>query len=282
MREFKTIFSLALILTMLAPMLFFKIGPVKSVSIYAQIKNQCTEQLKKAEEEYSAGKWNEAIDLIEQCLAQSNLSAVEKVKAYRILSLVYIAMQSEKDANNAVKNMLKTVPNYKIEPDRDPPSLQRIIEDVAQTLTPEIKLIIPNSRRQHENDFTMTVKGSNFTFGCEVRVDGIGKLTTFINDSVLQAKISASDMLKEAEYEITVYIPILNGRISNALKLVVTNSSMSLWKWFAFGSATIATVVATIFLLKPNPDRPTIADPPDETLENGVAFILNNIFLKGR
>lgn len=263
MKDVKVIFSLALLLTILAPIISFEISPVKFASIYAQIKDQCTEQLNKAEEEYRAGKWTEAINLIDQCLTKSNLSAVEKGKAYRILSLVYIAMQSEKEANNAVKNMLKMVPNYKIEPDRDSPSLQKIIDDMAQTLTPEITVIIPNSRRQNENGFIMTVKGSNFTYGSKVMLNEIGKSTTFINDSELQAKIPASDILKEDEYKITVYSPILNGRTSNALRFVVKTSSMSLWKWFALGSATIAIVVATIFLLKPNPDRPAIADPPE-------------------
>lgn len=263
MKEFKVIFSLALILTMLSPIICFEISPVKFASIFAQIKDQCTEQLNKAEEEYRAGKWTEAINLIDECLTKSNLSSLEKGKAYRILSLVYIEMQSEKEANKAVKNMLIMVPNYKIETDRDSAPLQTIINDVAQTLIPKINIILPDSRRQNENGFIMTVKGSNFTYGSKVMLNGIGKSTTFINDSELQAKIPASDILVEDEYTITVYSPLLNGRTSNALKFMVENSSMSLWKWFALGTGAIATVVATIFLLKPPPEGKTIADPPE-------------------
>jgi hypothetical protein len=263
MREFKVIFSLALILTMLAPLIFFEISTIKFASIYAQTNGQCTEQLNTAEEKYQARKWSEAIDLIDQCLMKSNLSVVERGKAYRILSLVYIAMQSEKKANDAVKNMLKMIPNYKIEPDRDSPLLQKMIDDMAQTLTPEITIITPNSRRLQEDGFIMTVKGLNFSYGSEVRINGTGKSTTFISDMILQAKIPASDLLKEDEYEITVYSPISNGRTSNVERFVVGAPSMSLGKWFALGSATIAIVVATIFLLKPYPDDTTIADPPE-------------------
>ena len=262
MKEFKVIFSLTLILTMLPPIIFFEIIPSKFALIYAQIEDQCTEQLNTAEEQYHAGKWTEAIKLSNQCLTKSNLSPVEKGKAYRILSLVYIATRLEKEATDAVKNMLKMIPNYKIEPDRDPPSLQKIIDVMAQTLTPEITVITPNSIMQHEDGFTMTVKGSNFAYGSEVRFNGIGKSTTFINDTELQAKIPASDILKEDEYEITVYSPILKGRTSNAERFVVETLSMPPWKWFALGSATIAIVVATIFLLKPYPEDTTIADPP--------------------
>ena len=76
---------------------------LKFSSIYAQTKDQCTEQLDKAEEEYQAGKWTESIELIEQCLKKENVGELERGRAYRILGLVYIAIQLEKEANDAVK-----------------------------------------------------------------------------------------------------------------------------------------------------------------------------------
>jgi hypothetical protein len=261
-KEFKVICSLTVILMMLPPLIFFESNPAKFALIYSQTEDQCTDQINTAEERYQAGKWTEAIELIKQCLIKSNLSAVEKGKAYRILSLVYIAMQSEKEANDAVKNMLEMIPYYKIDSDRDPPSLQKMINVIAQSLNPEITSITPKSIMQREDGFTMIVKGSNFTSGSEVRFNGIGKSTTFISDTELQAKITANDVLKADEYEITVYSPILKGRTSNIERFMVETSSMAPWKWFALGSATIAIVVATIFLLKPYPEDTTIADPP--------------------
>jgi len=262
MKESKVIFSLAFILTMLAPLIFFEIGSVKFASVSAQTKDQCTEQINKAEEVYQAGNWTEVIELIDQCLTKSNLSEVEKGKAYRIMSLVYIAMHSEKEANDAVKNLLLMDPNYQIDPDRDPLSLQKIIDDMAQTLTPKITVIAPNSIDQKEDGFTMTVNGSNFAYGSEVRFNGKGKSTIFISDTLLQAEIPASDILKADGYEITVHSPILKGRTSNAEMFVVETSSNFLWRWIAVGSGAIAVVVAAIFLLKPPPDDETIADPP--------------------
>ena len=65
-------------------------------------------------------------------------------------------MRSEKEANDAVKNMLKMIPNYKIDPNRDPPSLQKIIDVIAQTLTPEINSYYTKlnnaARRRFHND----------------------------------------------------------------------------------------------------------------------------------
>jgi hypothetical protein len=262
MKEFKVILSLAFLLTMLVPLTQFEICSLKYASIYAQTIDQCSQLLISAEEKYQLGKWNESIELIEKCLTKPNLSEIEKGKTYRILSLVYIAMQSEKEANNAVKNLLIMVPNYKIQPDKDPPSLQKYIDDITHTLTPEINFILPRSIEQNAGEFTMTVNGSNFVYGSKVLINGKGRVTTFISDTLLQAKFSASDMLVDDEYEITVYSPILNGRISNPKKFVVKSSSISLWEWFALGTVAITLVVTAINLLKPDPDPRPIAEPP--------------------
>ena len=115
---------------------------------------------------------------------------------------------------------------------------------------------------QNGKEFTMRVNGLNFTHDSEVRVNVNGKSTTFISDTILQAKIPAIDMTIDGEYEITVYSPILKGRISNPKTLVVESSSMSLWKWFAAGGVSIAIVVSTILLLESDPDAKPIAEPP--------------------
>jgi tetratricopeptide (TPR) repeat protein len=262
MREFKIVFFLAAILAMGAPLMLFEFSSIKISSAFAQTNDQCTEQLILAEKEYFSGKYAEAIELINQCLDKTNLIDFEKEKAYKILSLVYISMDSINEANNAVKNLLITNPNFKAVPDRDPQTLQIFIDYIAQTLTPEINFITPSSRMQNGNEFTMTVNGLNFTHGSEVRFNGNGKLTTFISDTILLAKIPATDMINDGEYEITVYSPILKGRTSNSKRFEVESSSMSLWKWFATGGAAIAIVVSTILLLEPDPDVKPIAEPP--------------------
>ena len=263
MKEFKVIFSLAFLLLMLEPLTLFEICLLKYGSIYAQTVDQCSQQLISAEEEYQLGKWNESIELIEKCLKKPNLSEIEKGKAFRILSLIYIAMQSEEEANNAVRNLLIMVPKYKIQSDKDPPTLQKYIDDITYTLIPEINFILPSSREQNSDGFTMTVNGSNFVYGSKVLINGKGRATTFISDTILSAKFSASDMLIDDGYEITVYSPILNGMVSNPKKFLVEASSVSLWEWFALGTVATTLVVIAINLLKPDPDRKPIAEPPE-------------------
>ena len=125
--SFSAIFALAL----LAPPILFESDAANFSSIYAQTKDQCTEQLDKAEEEYQAGNGLKRLELIEQCLKKENVGELERGRAYRILGLVYIAIQLEKEANDAVKNLLIMVPNYKVDPVKDPPSLQKIIDNMA-------------------------------------------------------------------------------------------------------------------------------------------------------
>jgi len=263
MKEFKVIFSLAFLLTLLVPLTHFEMWPLKYASIYAQTIDECSQQLINAEKEYQSGKWNESIELIKKCLTKPNLSVIEKGKAYRILSLVYIAMQSGKKANNAVKNLLTMNPGYKIQPDKDPPSLQNFINDILPTLIPYINIISPESEDQYADGFTMSVEGSNFVNGSRVMINGKDKETTFISDTLLLAKFSASDLLLDDTYGITVYNPILNGRISNPQKFeVVKSSSFSFGEWFALGTV-VATLVATaIYLLKPYPDQKPLPEPP--------------------
>lgn len=262
MREFKLVFFLVRILAMGATLMLFEFSSIKIASAFAQTKDQCTEQLIIAEKEYLSEKYTEAIELVNQCLDKANLIDVEKEKAYKILSTAYISMDSINKANNAVKNLLILNPNFKTVPDRDPQTLQIFIDNVAQTLTPEINFITPNSRMQNGDGFTMTVNGLNFTHGSEVRVNGNAKSTTFISDKILLAKISATDIIIDGDYEITIYSPILKGRISNSKRFVVESLSMSLWKWFVVGGAAIAIVVPTILFLTPYPDAEPIAEPP--------------------
>ena len=263
MKEIKVIFSLAFLLTTLVPLIHFETCSLKYTSVYAQTVDQCSQQLIRAEEEYLAGKWNKSIELIQECLTKPNLSEFEKGKAYRILSMVYIATDSEREANNAVKNLLIMVPNYKIQPHKDPPYLQKLIGKIAPTLIPQITIISPESKEQNADGFTMSVEGSNFVYGSKVMINGKEKETTFISDTLLQAKFLASDMLIDDTYAITVYSPILNGRTSNQKKFeVIKSSSFSFWEWSAIGTAAIILVVTAIYLLEPDPVPKPIAEPP--------------------
>ncbi len=222
MKKLIVYLSFVFVFSFLAPQILVEAGFEKDYSLYAQTKDQCAAQLDKAEEEYQAGKWTEAIELIEQCLKKENVGELERGRAYRILGLVYIAIQLEKEANDAVKNLLIMVPNYKVDPVKDPPSLQKIIDKMAETLNPKITVITPNTADQGDKGFKLTVKGSNFVYGSVVKFNGTAKSTTYKSDTELKTDDSRKlTYLNTGEYSITVFSPIMGGKTSNSEKFVV-------------------------------------------------------------
>jgi hypothetical protein len=261
----KITISISVVFVLLALPMLFEAGSVKFSSIYAQTKDQCTEQLDKAEEEYQAGKWTEAIQLIEQCLSKESVGELEKGRAYRILGLVYIAIQLEKEANEAVKNLLIMVPNYKVDPVKDPPSLQKIIDNMAATLDPKITALTPNTADQADKGFTMTITGSNFVYGSVVKINGTEKSTTYVSPIELKAEIPTRDMLKAGEFDVTVYSPIVGGKTSNSEKFTVQTSSGFPWTWIAIGGGAVAAIVVAVLTLGGKDDETT---PPATTLAN--------------
>ncbi|GIK22258.1 MAG: hypothetical protein HND40_02560 [Ignavibacteriota bacterium] len=264
----KMINSITLIAAILiiAPILTFNADSIKLNVLWAQTQDQCTEQLDKAEEEYQAGKWTEAIALIEQCLKKENVGELEKGRAYRILGLVYIAIQLEKEANDAVKNLLIMVPNYKVDPVKDPPSLQKIIDNMALTLNPKISGISPNTVDQGEKGIKLKVTGSNFAYGSVVKFNGVSKSTTYVSSTELTADVLTSDLAKTGEYDVTVYSPIMGGKTSEAEKFTVQKASSFPWTWIAVGGGVVAAAVVAVLTLGKKDESTTsqtkLADPP--------------------
>ena len=221
--------------------------PLKFSQAIAQVDDSCEKLLNEADAEYKSGHWPEAIDLINQCLNKSNIDEVEKGTAYRLLGLVYIAIELEKEANDAVKNLLIMVPNYEFEPDRDPPQLKRIIDDVSQKLLPTISSITPANAIVDDPGFTITVNGNDFVHGSVVRFNNSDRVTTHIGPTQLTAEIPATDLLNDGEYEITVFSPIQNGKLSNAEKFTVEPASKTLI--YALIGGGVALVVAAILVI---------------------------------
>jgi tetratricopeptide (TPR) repeat protein len=239
-----------------------------SITVTAQ-ETQCSEQLDNAERDYQMGSWDEAINLVNKCLKQENVSEAEKGRAYRILGLVYIAIQLEKEANEAVRNLLIMVPNYKIDPDKDPPQLKTIIDDVSKKLTPKIISINPNSAEKDDKGFTLTVTGSNFVNGSVVSFNGKDKLTYYISTNELKADITSDDLKMDGNVDVCVHSPILKGECSDAQKFNIQKGSSGFpWTWIAIGGGAVAAAVVAVLTLGGSKDKDPVtsstglADPP--------------------
>jgi hypothetical protein len=228
----------------------FSIVPSNYFEIFAQAEDSmnCDQRLDEAEAEYKAGHWDISIELINKCLSEKDISETEKARAYRQLGLVYIAIELEKEANDAVKNLLIMVPNYKIDPDRDPPQLKKIIDDVSEKLKPAITSISPDNVDAESDQVTLTVNGSDFVYGSVVKYNGVEKVSTYISPSQLSAVIPSSDLMQAGEYEITVFSPIHGGKVSNVMKFKVNEPSNALTWILIGGGAAVAAVVAIVVL----------------------------------
>lgn len=195
--------------------------------LVAQTIEQCDTILNQAEEQYTLGNWNNAIELIQQCLQKKDASDADKGKAYRLLGLVYIATEFEKDAKEAIKNLLILAPNYQINPDEDPPQFQKIIGDISLLLIPVIDNITPNTSQRDEQGIKIKVTGSNFAYGSKVQFDGEERLTEYLNSGELVGDLTAEDLRKGGEHYVSVYSPILGGKQSNPVQFIVDTSGIS-------------------------------------------------------
>jgi len=95
----------------------------------------------------------------------------------------------------------------------------------VNNLLPTTTSISPNSKNVGDAGFTMTVTGTNFVSGSEVRFDGAYRTTTYVSNTSLNATIPASDMLTSGTYSITVFNPTPGGGTSNPQTFTVNTVS---------------------------------------------------------
>ena len=256
--------NLSIIIILLIPILFQKSFIQKSLTSYSQTIDIRTEQLDSAQQKYNDSNSTEAINLNESDLKSPNLSKTEQGRANKLSSQIYIAEKLSKDKGDSLKNNLNMGQHYSSKSDKANHQLEKNFDEMELNLIPQISYITPNSIDQEEKGFTMTVNGSNFVYGSEVRFNGITKHTIFISDNELKVEVPATDILYEGEYLVYVYNPIMGGKNSNSVIFEVQSSSSFPWNWVVLGVVAVTVVVGTIlYFLNPKEDKTTtIADPP--------------------
>ncbi|MCV9386554.1 hypothetical protein [Reichenbachiella ulvae] len=83
-------------------------------------QSNCTQKISEAEDLYEAGRLYEVTKKLNEgtCLtSKEGFSKEEKIRAYRLLALVYLFMDNEPDAEDAVVHLLQVDPEH---PDNDP------------------------------------------------------------------------------------------------------------------------------------------------------------------
>lgn len=88
---------------------------------------------------------------------------------------------------------------------------------------PAILSLSPASTVVGTGSFTLTVNGVNFVSASQVRVNGVGRTTTFVNSGQLTATIQSGDVSSVRTLQITVANP--GGLVSSAVPFDVLPNS---------------------------------------------------------
>jgi uncharacterized protein (TIGR03437 family) len=97
-----------------------------------------------------------------------------------------------------------------------------IVVNGSQNPVPTLTSLSPNSRPVNGGAFTLTVTGTNFVQGSQVRWNGQSRQTTFINSTQLTAQIPGTDLASSGPAQVTVFNPEPGGGTSNALPFTVS------------------------------------------------------------
>lgn len=81
---------------------------------------QCTQNLTRAEDRYRSGILNDIPNLLGGCLRSGSFSKEETIRAYKLLTLVYIFNDNDKLAEENMVNLLKADPEHKYNQLLDP------------------------------------------------------------------------------------------------------------------------------------------------------------------
>ena len=95
-----------------------------------QAQQDCPAKLQQAESEYTNGRFDAALDLVNECLNEGNPSEADRQRALKLQILIYIAKDYIEQAKIAINKLLDLVPMYQPDPDQDQPAFVQIFERV--------------------------------------------------------------------------------------------------------------------------------------------------------
>jgi len=97
---------------------------------FAQAQEDCQAKLQQAESEYTNGRFDAALELVNECLNEGNPSEADRQRALKLQILIYIAKDYIEQAKIAINKLLDLVPMYQPDPDQDQPAFVQIFERV--------------------------------------------------------------------------------------------------------------------------------------------------------
>ncbi|HSZ24447.1 MAG TPA: porin family protein [Cytophagaceae bacterium] len=101
--------------------LIFLLGLVVFIEKKVQAQNSCPQTLKKAQDTYDEGRISEVPDILDGCLkSKDGFTKVEKISAYKLLTLTWLYFNERTKAEETMHNFLVLNPEYEINEALDP------------------------------------------------------------------------------------------------------------------------------------------------------------------
>ena len=119
--------------TLFLAMLFAPAFVAPAAQVHAQ--SACESELAEADEHYTFGRFDEAVDLLRRCVRKRDASSLDRQRAYRLIALSYIGKDDTRRARDNVRELLQVNPAYRSDPDQDPPPFIEMIRSVRQEMT---------------------------------------------------------------------------------------------------------------------------------------------------
>ena len=138
---------------------FLLAGLVPATAI-AQDTPSCETVLEDGRDAYFAGAFQEAIDLLNACIAEEHLNETELLQGYLLVAQAYYALDATEDARGTLESLFTLSPEFEPETRLPPPFLALLNEvknEVAVRLPPAPPIAVENPTA---TDSTVTVADS--------------------------------------------------------------------------------------------------------------------------
>ncbi len=88
-------------------------------------------RLEGAQAKYDLGLFGDVFDLLDACTPDGFDSREQRLVAFRLMALSHIATDSNEDAKNWTRRLLKENPDYQVRPEADPPRFAGMVDDLT-------------------------------------------------------------------------------------------------------------------------------------------------------
>ncbi len=115
-------------------LLIFMLISNTALAPISQAQDKCKTAVDDTEKMYDSGHFTQAIKLLTQCLPDSIQDKNQRIAAYRILALSYLAEDYCDEAKEAIRKIFDHKRDYRSDPVQDPKQYRDMVEEVGDEL----------------------------------------------------------------------------------------------------------------------------------------------------